>query len=173
MVKEKNKKYVILVGDGMGDYPLEELDGKTPLEAARTPFMDRLAAQGIMGWVQTIPSACEPGSDIANLSLMGYDPLKLSYRTGAPGGRQPGDPTEGSGSRLSLQPGPPGTPFFGSVFYGLLQRRSHLQRGGPDADSGLERGAGRTGADLLSRCQLPASAGLGRRRSSPEDPAPP
>ena len=80
MVKDKNKKYVILVGDGMGDYPLEELDGKTPLEAARTPFMDRLAAQGIMGWAQTIPSACEPGSDIANLSLMGYDPLK--YHTG-------------------------------------------------------------------------------------------
>ena len=45
----------------MGDYPLEELDGQTPLEAARTPFMDRLAAQGIMGWAQTIPSACEPG----------------------------------------------------------------------------------------------------------------
>ena len=79
-MKVDNKKYIILVGDGMGDYPLEELDGQTPLEAARTPFMDRMAAQGIIGFVQTIPSACEPGSDIANLSLMGYDPLK--YHTG-------------------------------------------------------------------------------------------
>jgi 2,3-bisphosphoglycerate-independent phosphoglycerate mutase len=80
MVKDKNKKYVILVGDGMGDYPLEELDGRTPLEAAQTPHMDQLAARGILGWVQTIPPACEPGSDIANLTLMGYDPLV--YHTG-------------------------------------------------------------------------------------------
>jgi 2,3-bisphosphoglycerate-independent phosphoglycerate mutase len=80
MVKEKNRKYVILVGDGMGDYPLDELDGKTPLEAAQTPHMDRLAAQGVLGWVQTVPPACEAGSDIANLSLMGYDPLV--YHTG-------------------------------------------------------------------------------------------
>jgi 2,3-bisphosphoglycerate-independent phosphoglycerate mutase len=79
-VKADNKKYVILVGDGMGDYPLEELDGQTPLEAARTPRMDQLAARGILGWVQTVPPGCEPGSDIANLSLMGYDPLK--YHTG-------------------------------------------------------------------------------------------
>jgi 2,3-bisphosphoglycerate-independent phosphoglycerate mutase len=79
-MKERLKKYVILVGDGMGDYPLEELDGRTPLEAAQTPRMDQLAAQGILGWVQTIPPACEPGSDVANLTLMGYDPLV--YHTG-------------------------------------------------------------------------------------------
>lgn len=79
-VNGMKKKYVILVGDGMGDYPLDELDGKTPLEAAPTPHMDRLAARGVLGWVQTIPPACEPGSDIANLSLMGYDPLV--YHTG-------------------------------------------------------------------------------------------
>ena len=79
-MKGKSKKYVILVGDGMGDYPLEELDGKTPLEAARTPHMDQLAARGVLGWVQTVPPGCEPGSDIANLTLMGYDPL--TYHTG-------------------------------------------------------------------------------------------
>jgi len=76
----EKRKYVILVGDGMGDYPQEALDGKTPLEAAHTPYMDKTASQGIMGWAQTVPSACEPGSDIANLSLMGYDPL--NYHTG-------------------------------------------------------------------------------------------
>ena len=134
-MKSEHKKYVILVGDGMGDYPLEELDGKTPLEAARTPHMDQLAARGVLGWVQTIPPACEPGSDIANLSLMGYDPLK--YHTG----RAPleaaslGIRLQGSGSRLSLQPGSPGNTGSRIGFYGLLQRRSYLQRGRPDPDS--------------------------------------
>jgi 2,3-bisphosphoglycerate-independent phosphoglycerate mutase len=75
-----NQKFVIIVGDGMGDYPQERLDGKTPLEAAHTPHLDELAAKGIMGWAQTIPPACEPGSDVANLSLLGYDPLV--YHTG-------------------------------------------------------------------------------------------
>jgi len=76
----ENRKYIILVGDGMGDYPQEAFDGKTPLEAAYTPNMDAVASKGIMGWVQTIPSGYEPGSDIANLSLLGYDPLV--YHTG-------------------------------------------------------------------------------------------
>jgi 2,3-bisphosphoglycerate-independent phosphoglycerate mutase len=79
-MKDPKKKYVILVGDGMGDYPLEELDGRTPLEAAQTPHMDQLAARGVLGWVQTIPPACEPGSDIANQSHMGND--SLVYHTG-------------------------------------------------------------------------------------------
>lgn len=76
----KNRKYIILVGDGMGDYPQEALDGKTPLEAAHTPHMDSVASQGILGWAQTIPPDCEPGSDVANLALLGYDPLV--YHTG-------------------------------------------------------------------------------------------
>jgi 2,3-bisphosphoglycerate-independent phosphoglycerate mutase len=73
-------KYVILVGDGMGDYPLAELDGKTPLEAARTPNMDRLAQMGRLGTVRTVPEGTEPGSDVANMSLLGYDPER--YHTG-------------------------------------------------------------------------------------------
>jgi len=72
-------KYAILVGDGMADYPLKDLGGKTPLETARTPNMDRVAACGI-GRVRTIPEGMEPGSDVANLSLMGYDPVQ--YHTG-------------------------------------------------------------------------------------------
>lgn len=74
------RRYVILVGDGMGDYPLPELDGQTPLEAARTPNLDRLASIGRMGLVCTIPEGMEPGSDVANMSLLGYDPLR--YHTG-------------------------------------------------------------------------------------------
>jgi len=73
-------KYVILIGDGMGDYPIPELGGKTPLEAAATPHMDRLAREGELGLARTIPPGMDPGSDIANLAVMGYDPAK--YHTG-------------------------------------------------------------------------------------------
>ncbi|MBW1944775.1 MAG: 2,3-bisphosphoglycerate-independent phosphoglycerate mutase, partial [Deltaproteobacteria bacterium] len=72
-------KYLILVGDGMADYPIKELGGKTPLEVARTPHMDRIAACRV-GLVQTIPPGMEPGSDIANLALLGYEPQL--YHTG-------------------------------------------------------------------------------------------
>ena len=70
---ESRRRYVILVGDGMADYPLEDLGGRTPLEAARTPFMDRIASCRV-GLARTIPAGMEPGSDVANLSLLGYDP---------------------------------------------------------------------------------------------------
>lgn len=73
-------KYCVLVGDGMGDYPRPELGGKTPLEAARTPHMDRLASQGALGLARTIPGGMEAGSDVANMSILGYDPAQ--YHTG-------------------------------------------------------------------------------------------
>jgi 2,3-bisphosphoglycerate-independent phosphoglycerate mutase len=73
-------KYLILVGDGMGDLPMDELGGKTPLQAAATPNMDRLASQGTLGLAQTIPLGKDPGSDTANMSLLGYDPEV--YHTG-------------------------------------------------------------------------------------------
>ncbi|NPB08913.1 MAG: cofactor-independent phosphoglycerate mutase [Thermodesulfobacteria bacterium] len=67
-------KYIILIGDGMGDFPLKELKGKTPLEEALTPGMDFIAQHGVLGLVRTIPSGMEPGSDVANLALLGYRP---------------------------------------------------------------------------------------------------
>lgn len=67
-------KYIILLGDGMADYPLEKLGGGTPLEAAHIPNMDRIAAEGTIGRVDTIPAGFKPGSDVANLSVLGYDP---------------------------------------------------------------------------------------------------
>ncbi|MDY6839736.1 MAG: cofactor-independent phosphoglycerate mutase [Thermodesulfobacteriota bacterium] len=73
-------KYMILVGDGMGDYPLAELGEKTPLHAARTPHMDWVADHGEMGVAKTIPEGCETGSDTANLSLLGYDPKAAQTR---------------------------------------------------------------------------------------------
>jgi 2,3-bisphosphoglycerate-independent phosphoglycerate mutase len=80
---ENAMKYLILVGDGMGDYPLTELDGKTPLEAARTPVMDKLCSQGELFLTKTVPVDYPPGSDVANLSLIGYAP-SLYYTGRAP-----------------------------------------------------------------------------------------
>jgi 2,3-bisphosphoglycerate-independent phosphoglycerate mutase len=73
-------KYIVLLGDGMADYPLSQLDGKTPLEFAHTPNMDRIAAKGTVGLIDTIPAGFTPGSDVANLSVLGYDPK--TYHTG-------------------------------------------------------------------------------------------
>lgn len=67
-------KYVILVGDGMADYPIPELENRTPLQVADTPNMDLVARSGISGMVKTIPESMPPGSDVANTSVLGYDP---------------------------------------------------------------------------------------------------
>lgn len=73
-------KYLILVGDGMGDFPLDKLGGKTPLEAANIPMIDALCAKGEFFLNHTVPEGYPPGSDVANMSLMGYNPA--SYYTG-------------------------------------------------------------------------------------------
>ncbi len=77
---EFQMKYIIVLGDGMADRPLKELEGKTPLMAAKTPVMDDLAGKGEVGLVHTIPDGMSPGSDTANLSVLGYDPKQ--YYTG-------------------------------------------------------------------------------------------
>ena len=69
-------KYVVILGDGMADEPLAALGGKTPLDYANTPCMDRMACQGTMGLVQNVPEGMAPGSDVANLSVLGYDPSR-------------------------------------------------------------------------------------------------
>ena len=73
-------KYIVVLGDGMADYPIDELNQKTPLEYAHTPVMDELAQKSEIGQVHTIPAGMKPGSDTANLSVLGYDPKK--YYTG-------------------------------------------------------------------------------------------
>ncbi len=88
-------KYIVLVGDGMGDYPLEELGGKTPLQVARTPAMDRLAKLGELGLVKTIPDGFPPGSDVANMSIMGYDPRQFYTGRG---------PLEAAAMGISMNP---------------------------------------------------------------------
>ncbi len=76
-------KYVVMLCDGMADYPVDELAGKTPLEAAYTPNMDFLAKNGAVGLAKTVPDGMAPGSDTANLSVMGYDP-KIYYTGRSP-----------------------------------------------------------------------------------------
>ena len=73
-MSQQSTRYIILVPDGMGDRPLPELDGKTPMQVAKKPNMDWLAANGRVGAVNTIPTGMDPGSDVAALSLLGYDP---------------------------------------------------------------------------------------------------
>lgn len=73
-------KYCVIVPDGMADDPREELEGETPVEAARTPNMDRVAREGRLGRVKLIPRGMAPASDVANMAVLGYDPAE--YYTG-------------------------------------------------------------------------------------------
>lgn len=76
-------KYIVIIPDGMADEPIQELGNKTPLEVARRPNMDYMARHGMTGLVQTIPPGMQPGSDIGNMALLGYDP-KTSHTGRAP-----------------------------------------------------------------------------------------
>lgn len=69
-------KYIVILGDGMADEPLSQLGGKTPLDVAQTPVMDALAGMGELGLAKTVPDTMKPGSDVANLAVLGYDPEK-------------------------------------------------------------------------------------------------
>ncbi|NCB06381.1 MAG: cofactor-independent phosphoglycerate mutase, partial [Clostridia bacterium] len=69
-------KLAVILGDGMADWPVDELGGKTPLDAANHPYMDKFAQDGAFGLVKTVPDGMKPGSDTANLSVFGYDPKR-------------------------------------------------------------------------------------------------
>jgi len=88
-------KYIVLVGDGMGDYPVPAFGNKTILQAAHIPNMRKLAAAGNVEMIQTVPEELPPGSDVANLSLLGYNPLD-AYTGRAP--------IEAAGAGIPLQP---------------------------------------------------------------------
>lgn len=70
-------KYVVILGDGMADYPLSELNGKTPLDVAQKPFIDELCKISNIGLIKTVPDGMKPGSDVANLSVLGYNPKEV------------------------------------------------------------------------------------------------
>lgn len=89
-------KYLMLVPDGMADLPVDELHGQTPMQAAKTPNWDSLANDALVGSVLTVPSGMYPGSDVANMSLLGYDPRR--YYTGR-------GPIEAVAMGIPLDPG--------------------------------------------------------------------
>ncbi|MDW7656014.1 MAG: cofactor-independent phosphoglycerate mutase [Bacillota bacterium] len=89
-------KHVIFLGDGMADLPVPQLQNRTPLMVAAKPNMDRMAAEGLAGMVRTIPEGLQPGSDTANMSVMGYDPAM--YYTGR-------SPLEAIGMAIEMDPG--------------------------------------------------------------------
>jgi len=89
-------KYVIIHGDGMADWPCDELGGRTPLEAARKPNMDSIATRGELGRVATIPAGMPPGSDVGTMTMLGYDPAK--YHTGRA-------PIEAASMGIAMGPG--------------------------------------------------------------------
>ena len=70
-------KYVVILGDGMAGYPLADRENRTCMQIARTPFFDELAKKSTVGLVRTVPTGFAPGSDVANLSVMGYDPKQF------------------------------------------------------------------------------------------------
>ena len=89
-------KYVVLLGDGMADWAVESLGGKTPLEFAKIPNMDRIAREGTLGLINTVPEGCKPGSDVAILSVLGYDPARCYTGRG---------PLEAASMGIELDPG--------------------------------------------------------------------
>lgn len=89
-------KYLVLIGDGMSDHPLPELGGKTPLEVSKTPNLDFLARNGICGWTENVPAGMEPGSDVAAMSIFGYDPKRFYTGRG---------PLEAASLGVKLKPG--------------------------------------------------------------------
>ena len=88
-------KYLLLVGDGMGDYPVAELGDKTPLQAARIPAMRRIAARGVLHNIRTVPDGLPPGSDVCNMGLLGYN--AADQYTGRA-------PIEAAGANIALAP---------------------------------------------------------------------
>lgn len=89
-------KYILVIGDGMADNPVPELDGKTPLEVAHKPFLDKLAKKALLGHALTVPHTLPAGSDVAIMSIFGADPLR--YFTGR-------SPLEAAGCGVSVEPG--------------------------------------------------------------------
>ncbi len=86
-------KHIVVIGDGMADFPVPELQGKTPLMSANKPYMDMMAKAGFCGKVATIPDGMSPGSDVAGMSIFGYDPAR--YYTGRA-------PIEAAGMGISM-----------------------------------------------------------------------
>ena len=136
------------------------LGGKTPLEAAEMPAMDAVAAAGVVGRANNTPAALPAGSDVANLSLLGYNPLRVLHRPGAAGSRRAGNRAGAGRLGRPLQSGHDRRPDDEE-----LHRRAHLDRGSRGlARDRCRRSSAATELAVLARRQLSEPAGLSRRR---------
>ena len=152
-------KYAIIIPDGAADEPLPQLDGKTPLEAADIPNMDRIAAEGHSGLVRTIPEGFESGSDVAIMCLLGYAPAK--YHSGRA-------PLEAAAQRIPLSP----TDWvfrcnLVTVIDGIMKDHSaggitNAEARSADQRPGRGDGEGAPGIRVPLRRELSQSAGLSR-----------
>lgn len=134
-------KLLFLIADGMGDWPVAELGGRTPLEAAETPAMDALATSCAAGLIRTVPQGMPPGSDVANMSLVGFDPAE--HHTGR-------GPIEAAAQGLKLDPGD------------LVWRLNLVNVTSPDADGTmLDYSSGHIDTDLSTPLIEDLQANLG------------
>ena len=156
-------KYVIIHGDGMADWPCDELGGKTPLEAAHKPNMDLLATRGELGLVATIPAGMPSGSDVGTMTMLGYDPAR--YHTGrAPieaasqGIEMAPDDVVFRMNLVSLKPGADGAMMMNDFTCG-----PYHERGSGGDRRRFARATCRRRDRIPQRRQLPPSDGLARR----------
>ena len=160
------RKRLLLVPDGMADEPQAALGGKTPLEAARTPVMDALARGGICGLAKTVPDGMAPGSDVANLAVLGYDPAACYT------GRSPLE-----AASIGVELGPDDVAYrlnLVTVAGGLMKDNTagHIDN---DEARRLRRGpagpAGQRRVRVPRGRELPAPAGVARRGRGALHPA--
>ena len=169
--RQTEMKYAVLLGDGMADWAVESLGGKTPLEYAKIPNMDRIAREGTLGLIDTVPKGFKPGSDVAILSVLGYDPEACYTGRG---------PLEAASMGVHLEPGDLAFRCnlvtlgrrAGPDHGGLYGRAHHYGRGAPDHPRARSVNRLRP-PEVLPRRGLPAPARLeGRRAGGGDDPSP-
>ena len=155
-------KYAIIIPDGCADEPQASLGGKTPLQAARTPAMDAIAAAGVVGRASHVPAHLPPGSEVANMSLLGYDPTAVFT------GRAP---IEAAAQGIELGPQRLGRPLQSGhdrrPDHAGLYGRAHFDAGSGRVDAGRpSRVGGRFARPIPARRELSKPDDLSRRAAA-------
>ena len=143
-------KSIIILGDGMADEPIEALGGKTPMQYADTPYMDKLAALGVTGQIKTVADGFHPGSEVANMAVLGYDLPKVYEGRGV---------LEAASIGVTLQPGEMAMRCNLICVEGDL-RRSRRVNTIPQREIRLRQ------SKILHWCLLPSPFGYQRRRQT-------
>ena len=143
-------KHIIILGDGMADEPIEALGGKTPMQYAKTPYMDKLAELGVTGQMKTVADGFHPGSEVANMAVLGYDLPSVYEGRGV---------LEAASIGVALQPGEMAMRHLEESLF-----RPYLHGGSGRVDPMPERAIRFRPCQVLYRCLLPPPIGNQRRR---------